>query len=98
MRRTIAGKHVVPETGLLPFRSILIFTNPFSMLRRIVGIHGNGLEKKEKMSNRRSGQHRSQGSSLGGSTDDELDDIHQATLEVLGKPRILELLVQTPRF
>jgi hypothetical protein len=50
------------------------------------------------MSNHHSGQYRSQRSSLGGPREDELDDIHQATLEVLGKTRILELLAQTPRF
>ena len=92
MRRAIAGKHVYPEICTFLFRLILIFTNPFSTLRHLVGIHGNGLEENEKMSSHHSGQYRSQGSSLGGSTDDELDDIHQATLEVQKNTRILELL------
>ena len=39
-----------------------------------------------------SGEYRSQGLSLGGLTGDELDDIHQATLEVLEKIGILKLM------
>jgi len=49
MRRAIAGKHVYPEICTFPFRLILIFTNPFSTLRQLIGIHGNGLEENEKI-------------------------------------------------
>jgi trimethylamine:corrinoid methyltransferase-like protein len=44
------------------------------------------------MPNYHSGQHRCQGLGLGGLTEEELDDIHQATLGALENTGILSLM------